>query len=293
MNFREKGFGSSASYGHKADEDEENFKGSREGGFGNENSKEPFRKKTLHADTVKPENYTREFYDKDTQYLNDLLRYELGQLDFQQKELEIEKEKRVAAAGYNFELRKEIFKWWEKSLNQIFDLKKQKLNEAMAERNRIAEIFFYKRKPEEKPGGGGSGGPKPGGGQGGSKPGGQKPGGGTGGPKPGPEKPGGGKPESDREKAERVAIQELGITEADFRSIISRIGSLGDGDIIRLTTKVLQTTNDKAEVKKAFYKWAKEWHPDTGKTRFGIGVNEIKFKIANNLYTEYSRRFGK
>lgn len=113
----------------------------------------------------------------------------------------------------------------------------------------------------------------------------------------GTQKPGGGKkpepePEKDGKKAERVAIQELGISQAEFDTIVRGAESLNNSELARLTMKVLGAANE-GEIKKAYYRCVKEWHPDAKKTRFGIGVNEIKLKVANNLYSEYNKRRGK
>lgn len=108
-----------------------------------------------------------------------------------------------------------------------------------------------------------------------------------------PDKPGGpkGPEDPDEKKAEQIAIQELGITKTEFDMIVRNAKMLGENQLIQLTMKVVGA-KDKSEIKRAYYKCVKEWHPDTGKTRYGIGVNEIKLKIANNLYGEYKDRFG-
>ena len=88
--------------------------------------------------------------------------------------------------------------------------------------------------------------------------------GGNGGGQPGPEKPNG--TESDKEKAERIALQELGISNGEYRDVISSVSAMSERELIGLITKVLQCVNEKSEIKKAYRKWALEWHPDTRKT---------------------------
>jgi hypothetical protein len=98
--------------------------------------------------------------------------------------------------------------------------------------------------------------------------------------------------EKGEKNAESIAIKELGITKYEFDMIIRNTKGMREDELIRLTMKVVGA-NDKNEIKGKYRECVKEWHPDKKNTRFGIGVNEIKLKIANNLYGEYKKRFEK
>ncbi len=119
----------------------------------------------------------------------------------------------------------------------------------------------------------------------------RKPGSGGGGGPAGPETPPGG---MDGKKAEQIAIQELGITFAEYKAITGNIDQLSGPEVTNLVKKVFKINSiDKKDVKKAYYKCVKEWHPDVNGSNGRKEICEFKIKVANNLYGEYSKRFGK
>lgn len=114
---------------------------------------------------------------------------------------------------------------------------------------------------------------------------------GNGGGQPGPETPPGG---AEGKKAEQIAIQELGITYSDYKNITGNIDLLSGTELTDLVKKVFKTKSiDKKDVKRAYYRFVKEWHPDVNGGNGKKEICEIKIKVANNLYGEYNKRFGK
>jgi hypothetical protein len=114
---------------------------------------------------------------------------------------------------------------------------------------------------------------------------------GNGGGQTGPETPPGG---TEGKKAEQIAIQELGITYPEYKNITGNIDLLSGTELTDLVKKVFKTDSiDKKGVKKAYYRCVKKWHPDVNGSNGKKEVCEIKVKVANNLYGEYNKRFGK
>jgi len=116
-------------------------------------------------------------------------------------------------------------------------------------------------------------------------------GGGNGGPN-GPETPPGGGTEI--KKAEQIAIHELGISQAEYKMITGNMNMIAGSEILNLVKKIFKVEEiDKKSVKSAYYRCVKEWHPDVNGGNGKKEVCEIKIKVANNLYGEYNKRFGK
>lgn len=114
---------------------------------------------------------------------------------------------------------------------------------------------------------------------------------GNGGGQTGPETPPGG---TEGKKVEQIAIQELGITYSEYKNITGNIDLLSGSELTDLVKKVFKIDSiDKKDVKKAYYRCVKKWHPDVNGSNGKKEVCEIKIKVANNLYGEYNKRFGK
>lgn len=276
-----------------------------------------FQEKPLNVDGTEPKHYTKEMRDADLGYITEWIDFEIGKIGWLKDELVLVRDRKYEVA-FTLEQKKEVMDWFYQNIQHLNNQIQEKRKEYQKIRKRIVDTYVYKRDPkkeeedikrkreeekkcreaeerkkqekekerkkkeeesrkkeeedrkkrEEKEKGR------------------EKPGGGA---EDGPRKPSGG----EMKKAEQIAIQELGITFAEYKAITSNIDRLNDGEMVRLITKVLRCHNEKNEIKKAYRRWAKEWHPDSRKTKFGIGVNEVKFKIANNLFGEYNKRFEK
>ncbi len=240
-----------------------------------------FQKRPLNADRIDPKEYSQQMRDGDLRYLSEWMDYEKGRTDWLKDELTIEKERRYEVA-FSKEQREELKKRYYDNIKFLNEDLQKKWSEYHIERERVVEMYLRKkdtrreeeewkkrreeekkREEEEK-----------------NKKDGKKPG-----------------EERDKEKekqlkAERIALEELRISGQEYTAITR--GNLGNNELLGLIKRVFGILNiDKISVKKGFQECALNWHPDTKKTRYGIGVNEIKFKIANNLYQEYIKRFGK
>jgi hypothetical protein len=287
-----------------------------------------FQKKPLSVDSVDPKQYTQEMRDADLGFIEKWIDFEIEKIGWLKDELVLLKNRRFETAS-NQEERREVVNWFSQNVvslnNQIQDKwkeyheirkrvvdtynckkdfkkeeeerKKKQEEEIMRkteekerkkkeeaerkkkedeerkkkedeERKKREDEIRRKKEEEEKQR--------------------RKPSSGRTGTESKTENPNG----NETKKAEQIAIQELGISQSEFNMITGDIRMLKDNELLRLTMKVMGV-KDRNEIKKAYHDCARKWHPDTRNTRYGIGVNEAKFKIANNLYGEYVKRFAK
>lgn len=234
--------------------------------------------KTLHAKSVTVENYTQELRDADLEYINSWKEYHIGRAGWLIEELTLQFHQRMDHAKSLGETTK-LRSWYFSEKDNLFE-EKRSVHEHW--RKWHEEIFStYANHVHHQREGGSK---KPGGqsDQGQKQPGGGK--------EQGPKNPGEkprrpeGRTES-KKSAEQIAIQELGITSGEYQLIFNTSSRLAENQLVSLAERILGVSNgrNKVEVRKAFQRCAREWHPDKNGGPKKV-VNEIKFQVANAFY---------
>lgn len=223
---------------------------------------EGFERRQLNVENVAPENYTKEMCREDMEHLNTWMKHEMSRFTWRLDELSKKRKEKAAAVSDVVEMQ-EVRNWHEEKLRDMRTSFERSRTEMWELRRQIIETYSRKGDAHEEDTH---------------------------------------ETQSDvttsektKEKDElELAVEELGITQEEYKTITGRITSLDDAKLQDLVERVFGVdAEDNKEVRNAYYGLIKEFHPDTNGAVDTKKINDTKIKVVNNLYGEYRQRFDK